>query len=523
MNTRTKTPSFLNQILIYGLGLALNYGISIILLPLYSRLMPTEEYGVLEILNRTIEIASLLLLTQYGITYIRFFRDQTDEDYRRRVTSTSMYVIFIISGFIGIALILLRGALSEILFQSPDYAPYIVLGSVRYFAEMSFLVPFLYYQATEQPGKYIIISSSRFAATLGLNIVLLYSMDDKIAAVLWASIVSTMAYVLTVGVWVFTRSAMRFDWGIAKQIIKFTWSFTFLGLYGFIFTNGDRYFINEYCGKSQVGLYSAAYKIGMVLSTFIFSPILRAWNAKMVDVLRQPDGTRYLARLTTFAVLLYVSAGLVISIYSREIVSVVMDPRYFGCYVVIPVILLAYGFQGASSFVDSGIYYTKTTYLKIWHWTTAVVCIALYLLLIPSFCMMGAAWAAVGTFFVFAALTWYLSNRALPTEYEFGKLLRIGLTAVALYAINYQLESYEHAHFMYLRLAAQLAYPWTYLLILSVIKAPLLLVFAALMKFMHILEPEDKARLKEFYQSLRSRFSGKPSLEPAQGVGTDFV
>src|SRR5512137_1961965 len=124
MSKQTKTPSFLNQILIYGLGLALNYGISIILLPLYSRLMPTEEYGVLEILNRTIEIASLLLLTQYGITYIRFFRDRPDEAYRNRVTSTSMYVIFIVAGFIGIALILLRISLSEILFQSPDYAPY---------------------------------------------------------------------------------------------------------------------------------------------------------------------------------------------------------------------------------------------------------------------------------------------------------------------------------------------------------------------------------------------------------------
>lgn len=511
----------MNQIVIYGLGLALNYGISFILLPVYSRLMPTEEYGILEILNRTIEIASLLLLTQYGITYIRFYRDRHEADYRRRVTSTSMYVILLVSAFVAAILIFARFALSNMLFQSPDYAYLVTLGSVRYFAEMSFVVPFLYYQATEQPAKYIIISSSRFAATLGLNILLLYTMDDKIAAVMWAAIISTLAYTLTVGVWVFVRSAMRFDSKIALQLIKFTWSFTFLGIYGFIFTYGDRYIINDYCGKSQVGLYSAAYKIGMVLSTFLFSPVLRAWNAKMVDVLRQPDGTNFLARLTTYTVLLYAAIALVISIYSREIVSVVMDPRYFGCYIVIPVILLAYGLQGMSSVMDTGIYYSKKTYLKLWHGISAAVCVGLYFLLIPRYCMMGAAWATVGTYVTFAALTWFLSNRVLPTKFEFGKLSGIGLAAVGSYAINYYLESYEQNSLAHVRVAAQLAYPWTYLLILGIVKAPLILIFVGLVKMMHILSPEDKTKVLEFYYSLRNKFLSRSEVEPAMPVPSD--
>jgi O-antigen/teichoic acid export membrane protein len=47
-----KSASFLRQTIIYGLGLALNYGIGFILLPVYSRLMPEADYGRLEVLNR---------------------------------------------------------------------------------------------------------------------------------------------------------------------------------------------------------------------------------------------------------------------------------------------------------------------------------------------------------------------------------------------------------------------------------------------------------------------------------------
>ncbi len=238
--------------------------------------MPTDQYGTLEILNRTIEIVSLLLLTQYGITYIRFFRDKPDEDYRKRVTSTSMYVVVAIALLVATAMALLRVPLSQLLFNSPDFGLYIVLVAIRYVLDMGFVVPFLYYQATEQPKKYIIISTTRFATTLLLNIAFLTMMDDKVAAVLWAQIVSVAVFALTIGVWVFWKSARVLDRHLTGQILKFTWSFSFLGLYSFVIASGDRFVLNEYCGKSEVGVYSAGYRIAQVLSVLIFSPILRA-------------------------------------------------------------------------------------------------------------------------------------------------------------------------------------------------------------------------------------------------------
>jgi O-antigen/teichoic acid export membrane protein len=500
----TKKPaSFFSQILIYGAGLALNYGIGFILLPIYSRLMPTDQYGTLEILNRTVEIVSLLLLTQYGITYIRFFRDKADEEYRRRVTSTSMYIVTVIAGVTAAALIFLRIPLSQLLFKTPDNGFYVVLVAVRYVFDMSFIVPLLYYQATEQPAKYIVVSTARFVATLILNITLLTMMDDKVAAVLWAQILSVAIFVFTVGVWVFLRSARALDTLLTKQILKFTWSFSFLGLFGFIVSSGDRFVLNKYCGESMVGVYSAGYRIAQMLSVIIFSPIVRAWSPRLVEQLRSVDGPKQLARLTSASMLLYCGAGLGLSIYARELVSVFLGPNYYTCYTIVPVIVLAYLFQGFTVFVDGGIFYTKKTHLKIWHWVTTVICLGLYFLLIPNYCGMGAAWAVVGTNLAAAGINWYIAVRVYPMKYEFGKLSKILAIATVLYVANYLLEVLQMTNFADLTVGCQLAYPWLYLVLVGILKLPLMLAFMGIIHWLGVIEPDDRERLKEFLLKIR--------------------
>jgi len=511
MTKQANSSRFINQILIYGFGIVLNHGIGFILLPLYSRLMPVEQFGILEILNRTVQIVSLLMLANYGITFIRFYREKKDPEYRKLVTSTCMIVIFFVAGLIATGTAIFREQLAMMLFKSPEYSFYFVLLAIRYFTDMLFIVPFLYFQATEQPGKYITVSTSKFAILLAFTIWLVYTMEDKVAAVLYAAIITNTIYVATVGTGVFIRSARKIDLGIVVQIFKFTWSFTFLGVYGFIMSNGDRYILNEYCGKAQVGIYSFGYKIGMVLNAIVFSPIIRAWNARMVDVIRGEGGTAHLARLTSYALLIYTTLGFAMSIYSRELVSIVMGERYFLSYQVIPLVIFAYTFWGASLFFDTGIYITKKTYLKTWQGVTAAVSLGLYFWLIPRYCMMGAAWATVGTYFCFFIVSWYTNTRALPTNYEFGKMLRIVTPAIILYLANYYLETIEVEHYGHIRYAAQNGFPVIYQLAIISIKAIFIPAYIGAVWLLKVLEREDFNRISELCSNLKDKFSFRPN------------
>ena len=191
--------------------------------------------------------------------------------------------------------------------------------------------------------------------------------------------------------------------------------------------------------------------------------------------------------------------------YARELVWIMVGPDYQACYVIVPVVVLGYLFQGFSSFVDGGIYYTKKTHLKIWHGVTTAVCVGLYFALIPNYCGMGAAWASVGTYFVLALINWYISIRVYPMRYELGKFVNMTVIAVGLYAANLVIEQNELKYFGEWRIIGQFSFPWLYTLVISFVKLPLLLAFVALVNWLRIVEPKDKERLKDVLRKLKEK------------------
>ncbi len=515
MTGSRKPMSFLGQVLVYGSGLALNYGIGFVLLPIYSRLMPADQYGILEILNRSIEIVSLLLLTQYGITYIRFYRDQPDEAYRRRVTATSIFVVVGVAAIVAGLLVTLQRPLAVLLFDTPEHSHYLVLIAVRYLLDMTFVVPFLYFQATEQPGKYVAISASRFAVTLLLNILFLTIMDDKVAAVLWAQVISVACFALTIGSYVFWKSARSIDWSLAGRILRFTWSFSFLGLFAFITSSGDRFVINEYCGQAAVGVYSAGYRIAQVLSVLMFSPILRAWSPRLVDQLRSAEGPAQLARLTTYALVGYVTCGVLLSVYARELVAVFVGPAYASCYVFVPIVVLGYGFQGFASFADGGIYYSRKTHLKLWHTITTVFCIALYFLLIPRFCGFGAAWASTISYLVMAVINWRIATLVYPMSFQFNRLFKLLLLGVTVYLAAYGVEQFEAGRFAELSTAAKSTTPVLYFVVIGATKLPLIALYLLGLFALRIVDRDDWSKLSQMVRETLQR----PPKQPLNDAG----
>ncbi|MGL5237645.1 MAG: oligosaccharide flippase family protein, partial [Plesiomonas shigelloides] len=58
---RIRLPSALQQMFFYGLGLILMKGISLIMLPVFTRYLSPAEYGQLEVLLALVNIGTLLL------------------------------------------------------------------------------------------------------------------------------------------------------------------------------------------------------------------------------------------------------------------------------------------------------------------------------------------------------------------------------------------------------------------------------------------------------------------------------
>jgi O-antigen/teichoic acid export membrane protein len=139
----------------------------------------------------------------------------------------------------------------------------------------------------------------------------------------------------------------------------------------------------------------------------------------------------------TYVVGLSVWLGLGMAVLARDVLRMVSTPAYLDAARVVPLSALAYVCWGASLVFDGSIYISKrTAYKPILLAAAAVVSVALNLLLIPRLGMMGAAWAGLGSYAVFAALTWAVGNRLYAIPYEFVRSAKVAGLALGLYGLS---------------------------------------------------------------------------------------
>jgi hypothetical protein len=111
-------------------------------------------------------------------------------------------------------------------------------------------------------------------------------------------------------------------------------------------------------------------------------------------------------------------------------------------------------------------------------------------------------------------LSWYLNTRAMPTRYEFGKMIRIILPAVAIYLLNLQLETWEMEQLGCLRAIVAAASPLLYLVAIMGVKLMLLVLYLPAVVALGVFEPEDRWRMRQFYNDLKSRVAARSRAVP---------
>src|SRR6185437_4404813 len=113
---------FLKDSLIYGFAGVLTRGISILLVPLYTRLLSPTSYGMVDILNVFGTVIGVTVALEISQAIARFYPASKDADARLGYSSTALwftvgaYLVFLV------ACMLTAPTLSRSLLDSPDYS-----------------------------------------------------------------------------------------------------------------------------------------------------------------------------------------------------------------------------------------------------------------------------------------------------------------------------------------------------------------------------------------------------------------
>lgn len=390
-----KTTIFKDS-LIYGLTNSLYTGLPILLMPFLIAVLNPEDYGKIELFRSITMVLTPIvgLSTVQSIT--RYYYDLNEEDFKK--FTSSIIILQLLNSFIALIIIYFLS-----FFLTREYFILAVLAIVFFVFNQITEALLSIYRVKRQSKNYFIIRMGIVALDLLLLTILYYTftkydwMYRVIPNVISTAVLGGICLIL---LWRKFDIKFQFDYQLLKVAVIFSAPLIIHMISGYILNIGDRFFITYYLGTAELGNYSVAYQIGLVVS-FFFTSFNLAWTPTFFEWMKQG---KYAAinkvKKIIFIIIPVIGFFTVIgwSILSKFIQNLSKYDVDLKLVVVITIAYVIFSYYRLNSLYY--FYYKQTKTLAAITFGTGIICVVLYMILIPRMGVMGAAVATLITFII---------------------------------------------------------------------------------------------------------------------------
>jgi O-antigen/teichoic acid export membrane protein len=422
---------------VYGISEFLRKGIGFIMIPIYTRYLTPADYGLLELLDLTLNVIAILVGLGIGSALIRYYHNFDNIKDKQEVFTTALTFAFILSFMLIGVLELFSTPISDLILGGRQYSKYFQIIFICLVIQNVYLVPENYLIAQKKSLVYSILSLGTLVSNLSLNILFLVFLKMGVLGILISMLITKALNMLVVSMITLRNLRYSFSWKKLKEMMSFGMPLMPAAMGMFVIHFSDRFFIQQFCNLHDVGIYSLGYKLGMILSIIVSAPIFRIWDAQRFEIAKTNEAQKVFKRIFTYYFSIVVFSGLGISVFIDEIISIMAASEYQGAANVVPIIVLSYIFFGTGHFFNLGIMVTnRTKYVAYIQCSVAGVNILFNLLLISRYGVMGAAVATALSFLLLCALTFVVSQRLYPIAFEYGRAFIVFSLALLIFGLS---------------------------------------------------------------------------------------
>lgn len=422
--------------LIYGIGVVLSRAVSFFMLPVYTRYLTPADYGVLQLLDMTIDISYIVFTAGMSAGMSLFYFQASQESERRDIVRTSFALEMFFTVIGSVALLVLSPWVWKYGLRGAGAVLFVRITAINFLLQMMSAVPLTLLQLRQRSQVIITINLVKLIVQLSLNILFVVVLKEGVKGILFTSLIVNSLHGFGLAGWMLRNSPGRIRMDIIRKLRRFGWPYQISNAGSFLLSFGDRFFLQASRGASAVGLYGLAYQFGFLLHQLSTEQILKAWNPQRLQMLDRPAAerdARYDRGFHYFnLVLITMATG--IGVFVQPVIQIMTTTQFHSAARLVPIILAAYVVQSWGLVTQFGIRVSeKTKYFTYSTWVAVVVVVALYATLIPKYGGYGAAIATLVAFVVRFALQHYWSQKLWPVRYTWGRNLTLtgyGVAAV---------------------------------------------------------------------------------------------
>ena len=396
---------------IYLSSSILNKAIPFLLLPILTKYLSPEEYGVLSIFQLLISFSTAFVGMNMSANISKnFFK------YNKQQTSLmigNILIILLLTTLIYFLITLGVSFYYQKIFSVPSN--WVVIIPVLSFMFMINTINLTILRNQEKAILFGIYEIANTAVNMGVTILLLlmyhYGWYSQAAGMTFAY---TLFFIISfLHLKKNSFIILKYDGAEAKKILKLSIPLIPHVVGGIIIALSDRFFIERMVSLEMVGIYSVGYMFGVVVILFT-DAFIKAWSPWFYKILSDADNAKkikivkysYLYILATFIV------AFGISVFAKFIIPYVVDVRYVGAEIYVFWIAIGYAVHGVYKiFFPYLVHISKTSFLGVSTIIAAVLNLIFNYFLIKEFGVIGAAYSTVLSFIVSASLVFWYQNK----------------------------------------------------------------------------------------------------------------
>ncbi len=444
------------QTLWYGGSSILARFLNYLLTPYLTYKLSGSGYGEMSMIYASIPFLNVVFT--YGIE-TAFFRFSGGKNNKDDVFSTASISIIVTTILLSGMLFLFRDDLQSILklTSHPEFIIYLIIIIAL---DTLTTLPYAQLRLLGKPKKFALVRVTNIAVTIFFTyffisilprvvaekpngfLALIYIENYEVGYVILANVIASFVQFLQLSS-VFFSFKLKFNKLLWNQMIIYSLPLLIVGFGGMINEVADRIMLGwwapaatDQAKKFEVGIYSACYKLSILITLFIqgFRMGAEPFFFKQAD---EKNPQRTYARVMKFFVITICIMFLVVALYLDIWKYFIRNEKLWAGLTIVPILLLANMFLGM--YYNLSIWYklsNKTMYGAYITLAGAAVTLAINYFFIPYYSYVACAWATFFSYGVMMVISYYWGQKVYPIPYAVKKIVTYLLLAVAIYFIQ---------------------------------------------------------------------------------------
>lgn len=382
-------------------------GISFLVAPIYTRLMPAEEYGKYAVYTSWYSIISIfsLLSLNSQVYYKGITKYQDDmEGYTSSLVGLSWAATAIVFIILGGVRFLGEGTLFNI-----SNSAFVVM-----IVESVFTGPQLIWMSRKRydydykPMVALVCISTLVVPIVAIPAINFSSNKGDMAII--SRVITLMLFYLVPTVALIRKNQKIYDWNYWKYALRFTLPLIPHQLSCILLAQSDRIMIDKLCGGAEAAIYSVATSISsisLLFSTCLFEVFSPWFYKKMKD-----NGVKNIRRIVQYLLIIVAVVNLSVAFFSPDIIRLLFPKNYAEAIPLLPILVTSnYFIFCYQILMQVEYYYEETRIIMITSVIIAIMNIVLNIYFIKIFGYTVAAFTTLFCYMVYVICHFFLVRR----------------------------------------------------------------------------------------------------------------